>query len=181
MQKIDGVIDKMLFPSSKIQSMCDDGSLFRAPLQALLVLGAIGAILLGLKAVFDGIADAPLIAIGFLVGMLGAAQVLLYRRKKIGEAGAGRYPVTPIMSEVLRGYGEATAVIIAVLGVAIGLQAIFSDVGYMPGVPHDLIRMKFGALFAGPIAGFIVLSLTHWIVELYQAIVAIANNTAPND
>lgn len=127
-------------------------------------------------------ASTPWIAIvGVVLGGIGAGQALLFRRGRLAQASRGLFPVTPILSHVVRGFGESIAVSVGVAGFFAGVQLLTmgEESRDLPGVLEMFDGLGKGAMVGAPIAAFMIILVTHFIAEAMVAIVAIANHTAP--
>ena len=97
-------------------------------------------------------------------------QICWFRSGTIKETPDSRFVVSAIFSVFIRTIGEIAATICIVIGVMGGLIALFSDFGKMtPGGPI--------AIIAGPVVGFLIISLFYFIAERLSALPEIAVNT----
>jgi hypothetical protein len=97
-------------------------------------------------------------------------QICWFRAGTIKETPDSRFVVSAIFSVFIRTLGEIIATIFVILGVMGGLVALFSDFGKMiPGGPI--------AIIAGPVVGFLIISLFYFIAERLSALPEIAVNT----
>jgi len=125
-----------------------------------------------------------IIAFGIILSGLAMAQVLLYRAGRLRAVKQGRYPVTPLLVEVVRAIGECAAAVVTIHGVFSGIQSIFISEklnSILPGGFRFVEHMGLKAIVLAPIVGFMMLLFTHFFAELAVAVVAIANNTTPSD
>ena len=119
-------------------------------------------------------------ALGMIVVGAATAQVMAFRASRLGSEASGKFPVTPIVAQILRAFGEAGAVGFAIMGVFGGLQMVISSQGrFLEGPFAALREFGGGAIVVGPIGAFFLLLATHFMAELAVALVAIANHTAP--
>jgi hypothetical protein len=125
-----------------------------------------------------------LLVVGLILTGLGIAQVMLYRAGRLDTSTRGKYPVTPMLAQVIRAGGEAAAVMFTIMGVFVGLQVLAMGAGAEPalkGAFSMVEKLGEAAIVGGPILGFFILLFTHYASELSVAVVAIANNTSKDD
>jgi uncharacterized membrane protein len=108
-------------------------------------------------------------------------QLWWERRKNIKNIGVTEFVATMFFSELLKTYGEWLGTLIGIIGAVGGLLAsIFlgNDVNYLFNV-IGLDFMRFGVMvvIAGPIIGFIIILVSHFLSEQFRLWVALANNT----
>jgi hypothetical protein len=132
---------------------------------------------LGAKFVFAFILAWFVILFACLIGF----QLWWERRKNIKNIGATEFVATMFFSELLKTYGEWIGTLIGIIGAGGGLLAsIFlgNDVDYLFNV-IGLEFMRFGVMIviAGPIIGFIIILVSHFLSEQFSLWVALTNNT----
>jgi hypothetical protein len=165
-------------PIGSILAKADDGTFFRTPLVFLMGLVAVADVLgsFYLAAVWSKDYSLAIASIGLILAGLGSAQVLVYRARRISKLENSRYPVTPIIVEFFRAGGECTAVTLALALPFFGIEIATAGASAAKHLP---VNYGWELILIGPLAGFVMLLLTHYIAEMTVALVAIANTTTP--
>jgi hypothetical protein len=176
-------LDRLSGLTSPIQSAADAGYLFRVPAAILMVFLAACAVVAGFVVAYlvlkNAGAKAFLYALASVICGLGVASMCAYRAQAIldipssDDLGAG-FTIHRIVREYLVASGEACALVLALMGVFGGIQAIFESNPLLA----QLRGVRGWAILLGPLAGFCLLALTHLLAGAFSVLFRIAETSA---
>ncbi len=100
-------------------------------------------------------------------------QICWFRASTIHATQDSRFVVSAIFSIFLRAIGEIIATYLVVIGFITGFIALFSDLNSSSLIPNDF---GVASILAGPIVGFLVISVFYFFAERISALPEIAVN-----